>query len=269
MLDTGWSGWCCDWMPGGVQEHRQEVGKVKQTEHPNTSSEEEKLSRRVWGAHLATQCVWMYRFIHHTWGKWHFKVRTQSSCPSTTRKSKLSHSLQHIPSATPPTRAVFCPHTSLPEIPIPPFCFPLDSWDGHSSVAAALHKPPLLCCTHCSLCVQNPFQTPLRTSHFLISASCTLAVPQGPLSALLVTSCFPTPCCRWIQHSTTPMSSTPSLLCCLPWARRNPSQPKISLQCMAENKKKQRKICPKKVQQGRLPQAEVMLEWMRQNHWIV
>lgn len=111
-----------------------------------------------------------------------------------------------FPSATSPTRPVLCPHILPPEILNPSFCFTLDSWDGHSSVAAALQKPPLHRRTRCFLCGQNPFQPHLETSHFHISARCTLALPQGPLSALLVTSLLPKNApCRWIQHTNTPI----------------------------------------------------------------
>lgn len=131
-----------------------------------------------------------------------------------------------FPSVTSPTRPVLCPHILPPEILNPSFCFTLDSWDGHSSVAPALRKPPLHRRTRCFLCGQNPFQPHLETSHFHISARCTLALPQGPLSALLVTNLLPKTHPADGSSTQTPpsISNTPPRLCCLPWVRRNASQ---------------------------------------------
>lgn len=101
----------------------------------------------------------------------------------------------------------------------------------------------------------------------------TLAVPQGPLSALVVTSLLPnnTPC-RWIQHTNTPSQLQHCSSSLLPSLGREKRQPCPRCWCsgwQSIKKRNQSKICPKKVQQGRLPQAEAMLEWMRRNHWIV
>lgn len=142
----------------------------------------------------------------------------------------------------------------------------LDIWDGHSPVAAALHRPPLHCPTRCFPCVQNPFQTHSETLHCPISASCTRGTvtetspcPSGSPASFPRTR----PADGCCTQTPPPLPSTPPHPCCLPWVRRNASHAQDPV---AEHKRNQSKICPEKVQQGRLSQAEVMLEWMRQNH---